>query len=80
MEQLTSRLEDSLKLLTCGRTADLRHRSLRATLEWSYELLGEAERTLLGQLSVFAGGWTLEVAEEVCSGEGIEQDEVLNLL
>jgi tetratricopeptide (TPR) repeat protein len=79
-EQLASRLEDYLKLLRGGRTADPRHRTLRATLEWSHELLSEAERVLFRRLSVFAGGWTLEAAEEACSGEGIEQDDVLELL
>jgi predicted ATPase/DNA-binding SARP family transcriptional activator/DNA-binding CsgD family transcriptional regulator len=79
-EQLAMRLEASLKLLTGGPTADPRHRTLRATLEWSHELLGEAERVLFRRLSVFAGGWTLEAAEEVCSGEGIEQGEVLETL
>ena len=79
-EQLASRLEDFLKLLTGGRTADPRHRTLRATLEWSHELLSEAERALFRRLSVFAGGWTLEAAEEVCSGDGVEQDDVLELL
>jgi predicted ATPase/DNA-binding SARP family transcriptional activator/DNA-binding CsgD family transcriptional regulator len=79
-EQLALRLEASLKLLTGGPTADPRHRTLRATLEWSHELLGEAERVLFRRLSVFAGGWTLEAAEEVCSGEGIEQGEVLEML
>jgi predicted ATPase/DNA-binding SARP family transcriptional activator/DNA-binding CsgD family transcriptional regulator len=79
-EQLASRLEDFLKLLTGGRTADPRHRTLRATLEWSHELLSEAERALFWRLSVFAGGWTLEAAEEVCSGEGIAQDDVLEIL
>jgi len=79
-EQLAARLEDFLKLLTGGRTADPRHRTLRATLEWSQELLGEAERALFRRLSVFAGGWTLEAAEEVCSGDGVEQDDVLELL
>src|SRR5215203_2646762 len=79
-EQLATRLEDFLKLLTGGRTADPRHRTLRATLEWSHELLSEAERTLFRELSVFAGGWTLEAAEEVCSGEGIERGDVLEVL
>jgi predicted ATPase/DNA-binding CsgD family transcriptional regulator len=79
-EQLASRLEDSLKLLTGGRTTDPRHRTLRATLEWSHDLLSESERTLFRRLAVFAGGGTLEAAEEVCSGEGIEQDDVLDIL
>jgi predicted ATPase/DNA-binding SARP family transcriptional activator/DNA-binding CsgD family transcriptional regulator len=80
-EQLALRLEDSLKLLVGGGwTAEPRHRTLRATLEWSFELLSEAERALFGRLSVFAGGWTLEAAEEVCPGVGIERGDVLDLL
>ena len=81
VEQIEERLEDSLKLLTTGfRTADPRHRTLRATLDWSYELLSEAERVLFGRLSVFAGGWTLEAAEVVGSGDGVGEDEVLDPL
>jgi predicted ATPase/DNA-binding SARP family transcriptional activator/DNA-binding CsgD family transcriptional regulator len=80
-EQLASRLHAPLKVLSRGeRTAEPRHRSLWATLEWSHKLLGEHEQALFRRLSVFAGGWTLEAAEEVCSGEGIEEGEVLNLL
>ena len=80
-KQLASRLDASLKVLSRGeRTAEPRHRSLRATLEWSRGLLGEHEKMLFRRLSVFAGGWTLEAAEEVCSGEGIEEVEVLDLL
>ncbi|HET9927212.1 MAG TPA: BTAD domain-containing putative transcriptional regulator, partial [Rubrobacter sp.] len=81
VEQVAQRLEDSLKLLAGGnRIADPRQQTLRATLNWSHELLSEAERKLFGRLSVFAGGWTLETAEEVCSGEGIERDDVADLL
>jgi predicted ATPase/DNA-binding SARP family transcriptional activator/DNA-binding CsgD family transcriptional regulator len=80
-QQLALRLEDSLKLLSRGdRTAEPRHRSMRATLEWSHEFLSEGERVLFRRLSVFAGGWTLEAAEEVCAGEGIEEGEVLDVL
>src|SRR5918995_1721969 len=79
-EQLALRLEDFLKLLTGGRAADPRHPTLRSTLAWSHELLCEPERKLFRRLSVFAGGGTLEAAEEVCSGEGIEQDDVLDIL
>ncbi|MDQ4126390.1 MAG: LuxR C-terminal-related transcriptional regulator [Actinomycetota bacterium] len=80
-EQILKRLEDPLKLLTAGgRTADPRHRTLRATLEWSYELFSEPERTLFGRLSVFAGGFTLEAAEAVGAGDDVEEGEVLDLL
>jgi non-specific serine/threonine protein kinase len=82
VEQFAERLEDSLKLLSGGsRTVEPRHRTLRATLDWSHDLLEEDdERALFRRLSVFAGGWTLEAAEEVCSGEGIEQEDVLDLM
>jgi predicted ATPase/DNA-binding SARP family transcriptional activator/DNA-binding CsgD family transcriptional regulator len=82
VEQVAQRLEGSLKLLTGGaRTVETRHRTLRATLDWSHDLLDEAERALFRRLSVFAGGWTLEAAERVDSGSGIEgEDVVLDLL
>src|SRR5687768_15276905 len=68
-EQIASRLDDRFRLLTGGsRTALPRQQTLQATMDWSYELLSEAERALLCRLSVFAGGWTLEAAEGVCSG------------
>jgi non-specific serine/threonine protein kinase len=57
-----------------------RQRTLRATMDWSYHLLTEGEQTLLGRLSVFAGGFTLEAAEAVCAGGGIKRSEVLDLL
>jgi predicted ATPase/DNA-binding SARP family transcriptional activator/DNA-binding CsgD family transcriptional regulator len=79
-EQLASRLEDFLKLLTGGRTVVPRHRTLRATLAWSHELLSESERVLFRRLSVFDGGWTLDAAEGVCWGEGVEQGDVLEVL
>jgi predicted ATPase/DNA-binding SARP family transcriptional activator/DNA-binding CsgD family transcriptional regulator len=81
VEQIDERLEDSLKLLTTGfRSADPRHQTLQATLDWSHALLSEAERVLLGRLSVFAGGFTLEAAEALGSGEGVGEGEVLNPL
>jgi non-specific serine/threonine protein kinase len=67
-EQIAARLEDRFRLLTGGsRTALPRHRTLRATLDWSYELLSEPERALFRRLAVFAGGFTLEAAEAVGS-------------
>jgi predicted ATPase/DNA-binding CsgD family transcriptional regulator len=78
-EQISSRLDDSFRLLKSeSRTLDPRQRTLGAAIDWSYDLLDEPERILLRRLSVFAGGFTLEPAEAVCSGEGI--DEVLDLL
>jgi len=81
VEQVAHRLESSLDVLSgASRSAAPRQQTLRATLDWSHELLSETERTFFGRLSVFAGGWTLEAAETVCSGGGIEQVEVLDLL
>ena len=66
--QIANRLDDRFALLTGGnRTALPRHQTLAATVSWSYDLLGEAERVLFRRLSVFAGGWTLEAAEAVCA-------------
>jgi predicted ATPase/class 3 adenylate cyclase len=81
VEQITRRLDDRFRLLTGGSRAALpRQQTLRATIDWSYDLLSEAERMLLRRLSVFAGGWTLEAAEAVGAGEGINDDEVQELL
>ena len=63
-----------------GRTAAPRQRTLRGTLDWSHDLLSEPEQRLFRRLSVFAGGWTLEAAEAVGSGDGIEEGEILDLL
>lgn len=70
VEQISERLDGSFYLLTAGsRTAPPRHQTLRALIDWSYQLLSREEQRLLGRLSVFVGGWTLEAAEAVC-GEG----------
>lgn len=80
-EQIGPRLDDRFRLLTGGsRTALPRHRTLRAAMDWSYDLLSERERTVLDRLSVFAGGWTLEAAEAVCGGDGVESPDVLDAL
>jgi len=79
--QISEKLRDPLSLLSAGRrTAVQRHRTLRGTLDWSHDLLGDSERTLFGRLSVFAGGWTLEATEATVAGDGIEEDAVLDLL
>jgi predicted ATPase len=81
LEQIHARLDDRFRLLTGGaRTAPPRQQTLRATLDWSYDLLHESEKLLLMRLSVFAGGWTLPAAEQVCAGDGVQGQEVLNLL
>jgi predicted ATPase len=73
IEQIAARLDDRFRLLTGGsRTALPRQQTLRALIDWSYDLLAEPERTLLRRLSVFAGGWTLEAAEAVCAGLSLE--------
>ena len=68
VEEIASRLDERFKLLTSGsRTALPRHQTLRALIDWSYDLLSPEEQTLFRQLSVFSDGWTLEAAEQVCS-------------
>ena len=81
VEQIAARLDDRFRLLTGGsRTLLPRQQTLRATLDWSYRLLSDQERTVLRRLSGFAGGWTLEAAEAVCAGDGIEVSDILDLL
>ena len=80
VEQIADRLRDRFQLLDSGdRTAPPRQQTLRATVDWSYELLDEAEQTLLRRLAVFSG-WNLDMAEQVCSDEAIPADAVLDLL
>ena len=79
--ELARQLERSFAVLTAGRRdAAARHQTLRATIDWSFGLLTEPEQVLLARLAVFAGGCTLEAAEAVCGGEGIDPDAVLELL
>ena len=81
LDQLANRLDDRFRLLTGGsRTALPRHKTLRAVVDWSWELLTDAERMVLRRLSVFSGGASLEAAEQVCTGDGVEQEQVLELL
>jgi predicted ATPase/DNA-binding SARP family transcriptional activator len=86
IDQLANRLDDRFRLLTSGsRTALPQHRTLRAVVDWSWELLTDAERMVLRRLSVFSGGASLEAAERVCAASAgeqraVEQDQVLELL
>ena len=83
VEQIAERLDDRFKLLSGGsRTALPRQQTLRALIDWSYQLLDEQERLLFQRLAVFVGGWTLETAEAVCSfpSGGIEPYDILDLL
>ncbi|MGH3962160.1 MAG: helix-turn-helix transcriptional regulator [Pseudonocardiaceae bacterium] len=80
-EQIAQGLDDRFRLLTGGsRTVMPRHQTLQASLDWSYQLLSDHERALLRRLSVFVGGWTLDAAEQVCAGGGIDRYAVLDLL
>ena len=77
LQQVAERLNDRFSLLTAGRrTALPRHQTLRATLDWSYELLPDAERTLLQRLSIFVGGFTLEAATAVMGDTGATDSAV----
>jgi non-specific serine/threonine protein kinase len=81
LKQIAARLSGASRLLKgLDQTALPHQRSLHATIEWSYDLLSEQERTLFCRLSVFTGGCTLEAAEAVCAGDEIEEGEVLELL
>jgi predicted ATPase/class 3 adenylate cyclase/DNA-binding CsgD family transcriptional regulator len=80
-EQIALGLDDRFRLLSGGtRTALPRQRTLEASVDWSHELLDDQQRTLFRRLSVFAGSFALDSAEEVCSGEGLEPHKVFELL
>jgi predicted ATPase/class 3 adenylate cyclase len=79
--ELARRLDRTFVVLAGGRRGAVEHhQTLRATIDWSFELLAEPEQRLLARLAVFAGGGTLEAAEAVCGGEGIDPGTVLELL
>jgi len=81
VKQIAARLSNASRLLKgLDRTALPRQQTLQATIEWSYQLLSEQERTLFCRLCTFAGGCSLEAAEAVCAGDGIEEKQVLELL
>jgi predicted ATPase/DNA-binding SARP family transcriptional activator len=81
LDQVAARLDDRFRLLTGGsRMALPRHQTLRAVVDWSWDLLDDDERTLLRRLSIFSGGATLEAVEEVCADTDLARDRVLDLL
>lgn len=80
-QQLEQKLDERFRLLTTGdRSALPRHQTMRALIDWSYDLLSETERRLFRKLSVFAGGFTLESAASVCSEEAADDFEMVDLL
>jgi len=80
-QQIAERLHDRFQLLTGGsRTALPRQQTLQAAIDWSHELLSDAEKLLFRRLGVFVSGWTLEAAEAVCSAEPLRQADILPVL
>ncbi len=81
IEQIAARLENRFSLLSGGsRTALPRQRTLKASIDWSYNLLDEDEQKVLQRLSVFSGGWSLEAVESVCSDETLAPLLILEIL
>lgn len=85
VEKIAERLNDRFRILLGRRQPHAgapipRHQTLRASIDWSYDLLPEPERTLLMRLAVFSGGWTLEAAEAVCSGGPVREWELVEKL
>jgi predicted ATPase/DNA-binding winged helix-turn-helix (wHTH) protein/Tfp pilus assembly protein PilF len=80
VEQILRLLAERFRLLTSGSRELPRHQTLRAMIDWSYELLDGAEKALFARLAVFAGGWTLEAASQVCSEAPITKDDVVYVL
>jgi len=81
LQQIAARLGDSLDVLAAGsRTARTRQQTLRATIEWSHDLLTGEERVLFRRLAIFAGGFTLEAAEDVCASGPIARRQIVDLL
>ncbi len=80
-EDIATRLDDQFQLLTGGnRTALQRHQTLRAAVDWSYQLLTPAEQALLARLAVFAGSFSLEAVEAICSDDALPVEHVLDVL
>jgi predicted ATPase/DNA-binding CsgD family transcriptional regulator len=82
LQEILARLDDRFALLISTQRSDLdpRHRTLRAAMDWSYDLLSPPEQILLRRLSVFARGCSLATAQDVCAGDGLEREQILGLL
>jgi non-specific serine/threonine protein kinase len=81
VDQILERLDNTFELLVGGsRSAPTRQQTMRATMDWSYGLLSEAERVVFQRLAVFIGGWSLEASEHVCSGGTVDREDVLAYL
>jgi len=81
VEQIAARLGDCFALLiSVGRSEAPRHETLRAAIDWSHELLSENEKILVRRLAIFAGSFNLDALQAICSGSGVEDFEVLDLL
>ena len=81
LTELAQHLNERFKILTAGsRTALPRQKTLAALIDWSYDQLSFGERTLFQRASIFSGGFTLDAATAVCSGDGVAEDEILDLL
>jgi predicted ATPase len=81
LKQLSQRLDERFRILTGGdRTALPRQQTMRAAIDWSYELLSETEQTLFRRLSIFQGGWTLEAASAVCSDDSLDEFAIFDTL
>ncbi|WP_326544733.1 adenylate/guanylate cyclase domain-containing protein [Mycolicibacterium sp. ND9-15] len=79
--ELLTRLDRRFQVLAGARRGAVeRHATLRAAIDWSYDLLSEAEQRLLGRMAVFSGGCTLEAVEEVCSGDPVQQEDVMDMV
>lgn len=81
LKQLSQRLDERFRLLTGGdRTALPRQQTMRAAIDWSYDLLSEEERTIFSRLAIFQGGWTLEAAGDVCADDTLDEYKIFDAL
>ena len=81
VDKILERLKDRFSLLTGGKRTQLpRQQTLKALIDWSYDLLSDKEKLLCQRLSLFSGGWTLDAAEKICSDEILDEFEILDLL